>query len=77
MNARYQAIIGLPHGTQNGRKHMSNYDRAAQFAPFAALTGYDDAVRDMARRTNSRAQRDQERVPVEDFEKEDTADWLQ
>ena len=44
----------LPHHTAEGRKHMSNADRAAQFAPFAALTGYDDAVRETARLTDSR-----------------------
>ena len=32
---------------------MSNYDRAAQFAPFAALTGYDDAVKETARLTDN------------------------
>ena len=33
---------------------MSNYDRAAQFAPFAALTGYDESVTETARRTDAR-----------------------
>ena len=54
MNERYRSILNLPHHVAEGRKHMSNGDRAAQFAPFAALTGYDDAVRETARLTDSR-----------------------
>ncbi|MBO4563570.1 MAG: hypothetical protein J5772_08160 [Clostridia bacterium] len=45
----YDDIIDLPHHVSKDRPHMSNYDRAAQFAPFAALTGYDDAVAETAR----------------------------
>lgn len=54
MDERYAGIMYLPHHTAEGRKHMSLGDRAAQFAPFAALTGYDDAVRETARLTDSR-----------------------
>lgn len=45
-NARivYADIINLPHFQSTKRPHMSLYDRAAQFAPFAALTGFDDMV---------------------------------
>ena len=35
---------------------MSNLDRAAQFAPFAALTGYEDAIDESARRTDAKAE---------------------
>lgn len=49
---KYSAIIHLPHHQATGRKHMSLYDRAAQFAPFAALTGYDDMVKETARLTD-------------------------
>lgn len=38
---------------------MSNYDRAAQFSPFAALTGYDDAVKETARLTDSKIELDE------------------
>ena len=38
---------------------MSNYDRAAQFAPFAALTGYDDAVKETARLTDKKVELDE------------------
>ena len=43
--SRYDDIINLPHHVSPTRKRMSMHDRAAaQFAPFAALVGYDDAV---------------------------------
>jgi hypothetical protein len=45
----YADIIDLPHHQSPTRPHMSLYDRAAQFAPFAALTGYDDMVAEEAR----------------------------
>lgn len=47
----YQDIIHLPHHVSDNRPHMSMHDRAAQFSPFAALTGYDDAVKEAARIT--------------------------
>ena len=54
-NARteYADIIDLPHHRSAARRHMSLYDRAAQFAPFAALTGFDDMVTEEARLTDS------------------------
>ena len=45
---RYSDIIDLPHHQSVRRPHMSVYNRAAQFAPFAALTGYDQMVQDIA-----------------------------
>ena len=45
---RYSDIIDLPHHQSARRPHMSVYNRAAQFAPFAALTGYDQMVQDTA-----------------------------
>ncbi len=47
----YDDIIQLPHHQSKTRKRMSVSDRAAQFAPFAALTGHDDAVKETARLT--------------------------
>lgn len=49
---RYDDIINLPHHQSEKHPHMSNYDRAAQFSPFAALTGYDDAIEETARLTD-------------------------
>lgn len=50
---KYADIFDLPHHQSATRKHMSRYDRAAQFAPFAALTGYDDMIVKEARFTDS------------------------
>ena len=59
MSSRYYDIINLPHHTSKTRRRMSMRDRAAQFAPFAALTGYDAAVREAARLTNERIELDE------------------
>ena len=40
----YEDIIDMPHHVSKKYKPMSRHDRAAQFAPFAALTGYEDAI---------------------------------
>ena len=45
---RYSDIIDLPHHQSVRRPHMPNYNRAAQFAPFAALVGYEQMVQDTA-----------------------------
>lgn len=50
----YEDIVDLPHHVSPTRPRMSRADRAAQFSPFAALTGHDAAVRETARRTASR-----------------------
>lgn len=50
----YADILDLPHHTSPTRPRMSMSDRAAQFSPFAALTGHDDAIRETARLTDSR-----------------------
>ena len=55
---RYDDIINLPHHISPTRQRMSMHDRAAQFAPFAALTGYDDAVAETARLTETRPELD-------------------
>ena len=49
----YADIIDLPHHQSTTRPHMSLSDRAAQFAPFAALSGYDEMVGEEARLTES------------------------
>ncbi|MBQ1906889.1 MAG: hypothetical protein II488_00370 [Firmicutes bacterium] len=50
MKDKYREIIDLPHHVSSKRPHMSLQDRAAQFAPFAALTGLDSAMDETARR---------------------------
>lgn len=51
---KYKDIINLPHHVSENRRPMSMYERAAQFAPFAALTGHDDAIEETARLTSAR-----------------------
>ena len=46
---KYNDIINLPHHKSKTRKQMSMIDRAAQFSPFAALTGHDDAISETGR----------------------------
>lgn len=56
----YDDIIDLPHHQSPTRQHMSNYDRAAQFSPFAALVGYGEAVREAERLTDERTELDED-----------------
>lgn len=51
---RYDDIINLPHPTSANHPRMSLYDRAAQFSPFAALTGHDAAIKETARLTEQK-----------------------
>lgn len=55
----YDDIIDLPHPVSETHPPMSRADRAAQFSPFAALTGYDAAVRETARVTERRIELDE------------------
>ena len=52
--SKYDDIINLPHHRSKTHAHMPVADRAAQFAPFAALTGYGDAVKETARLTDEK-----------------------
>lgn len=51
---KYRDIIALPHRVSATRPQMPLRDRAAQFSPFAALTGYEDVIDETARLTDSR-----------------------
>ena len=57
---KYKDIINLPHHVSKKHPQMSLYARSAQFAPFAALTGYEDEVKETARLTNSKIEIDEE-----------------
>lgn len=59
MRENYEDIIHLPHPTSKRHPRMTMINRAAQFSPFAALTGYDDAVKETARLTTSRIELDE------------------
>ena len=50
----YADIIDLPHHESDHHPAMSLYDRAAQFSPYAALSGYDDMVKEEARQVDNK-----------------------
>ena len=51
---QYDDIINLPHHVSTVRAHMPLHDRAAQFLPFAALTGFEDAIQETGRLTQEK-----------------------
>ena len=59
-NFPYNDIVNLPHHVSASRQPMSSADRAAQFAPFAALTGYEDAVAEAGRITGTQIELDEQ-----------------
>lgn len=67
MNNRYDEIINLPHHVSKTRPQMPMSDRAAQFAPFAALTGYDSAIKETGRLTDERIELDEEALTALDM----------
>lgn len=56
MSGKYDDIINLPHPTSKKHPRMSRQNRAAQFSPFAALTGYEAEIREIARQTEKKKQ---------------------
>ena len=62
----YEDIIHLSHHVSPKRPQMSMKDRAAQFAPFAALTGHEEAVRETARLTDSKIALDENEIQLLD-----------
>ena len=67
MNNRYDEIINLPHHVSKTRPQMPMSDRAAQFAPFAALTGYDSAIKETGRLTDEKIELDEEALTALDM----------
>ena len=59
-NNSYEDIINLPHPVSKNHPQMPFRDRAAQFAPFAALTGHDAAIKETARLTDERLELSEE-----------------
>ena len=57
---KYDDIINLPHHVSKKHPQMSLYARSAQFAPFAALTGYEDAVKETAREVYQKIELDED-----------------
>lgn len=70
MTRTYDDIINLPHHVSTTHPHMTAIDRAAQFSPFAALTGYDSAIKETARLTD-------ERIGLDEYVKDDLSEKLQ
>ena len=67
MNRKYNEIMGLPHHVSKTRPQMPMSDRAEQFAPFAALTGYDAAIKETGRLTDERIELDVEALSALDM----------
>ncbi len=65
---KYDDIIGLPHHVSSTRPHMPMLDRAAQFQPFRALTGYEDAVQETARYTDEKVELTEDEKALLDME---------
>lgn len=70
---QYDDIIHLPHHVSDHRPHMPESDRAAQFAPFAALTGYGAAIKETARVTEKKIELDEEEKELLDRKLEELA----
>ena len=60
MRGDYDDLLDLPHHVSESRPQMPMSDRAAQFSPFAALTGYGDAIAETARLTEQRVELSEE-----------------
>lgn len=66
MSNKYDDIINMPHHISTKHPQMSLEERAAQFAPFATLTGYGDEIKETARLTNRRIELDEEAKSILD-----------
>lgn len=64
MSGKYDDIINLPHHTSTKHPRMTRSARAAQFAPFAALTGLDDEMEETARITDKKLILDEEQKQI-------------
>ena len=58
----YENIIDLPHHTSDKHPRMSRENRAAQFSPFAALTGYNAEINETARLTDEKLDLSEDRI---------------
>lgn len=64
MENKYQSIIDLEHPTSTKHPRMSRLQRASQFAPFAALTGHDEKIKETARLTDKKIELDEEQLVI-------------
>lgn len=65
--SKYEEIMKHPHHVSKTRPQMPMSDRAAQFAPFAALTGYDSAIKETGRLTDEKIELDEEALTALDM----------
>lgn len=68
---KYEDIIDLPHFEPKKHPRMSIYNRSAQFAPFAALTGYEDAIFETGRITDKKIELDEDTKYIIDLKLQD------
>ena len=73
---RYDDIIDLPHHVSASRHRMSMVERAAQFQPFRALTGYEDAVQETARLTDERVELTEDEKSLLDTKLQELVDGI-
>lgn len=76
MTARYDDIMHLPHPNSSKHPRMAALGRAAQFSPFAALTGYEGIIRETARLTDSRIELNEDKIAALDIKLRFLADHL-
>lgn len=60
MSLKYKDLLHLPHPNSLTHPRMASIKRAAQFAPFAALSGYDVAINEASRETQKKIELDEE-----------------
>ena len=75
-DGKYDKIIDLPHPTSKRHPRMSVSDRAAQFAPFSALSGYEDAIDETGRLTDGFADMSDDQRNVLDMKQRIIADFI-
>lgn len=73
---KYDDIIHLPHHVSETHPRMSLYDRAAQFSPFAALTGHGAAIRETARLTQSKVELSEDSRKILDEKMNLLMEWV-
>lgn len=75
-NHAYDDIIHCSRPISGKRARMTNYDRAAQFSPFAALTGFDAAIAETGRITGDRIQQDEDEKQHLDMQMQEVLERL-
>ena len=74
--SKYDDIIDLPHHVSATRPHMPMLDRAAQFMPFRALTGYESAGQETARMTDEKVELTEDEKAILDMRLQKLADEI-